>query len=247
MGIYYNTAAVMEDVLCIFDASNPKCYSGTGNIWSDALGRFSMTLAGTYTYNQNSAQSYFKFNPGTATLSNSFAEGIYIEEYAYGMSMELWYRSNASDTFSAYGRIVDMGDTSITLGSSSSYRLRCWVDKLASGLTTYDRTSEVFKDGIGQDGIWHHLVLAYAPNGTSAGVSVDGTLKLYIDGVLESSVTGTNYGKVNGGTQNGYDIVLGTGDGNDFRGDIAMFKMYGRALHLEEVNRNYRASRDRFK
>lgn len=237
----------MEDVICIFDASNPKCYSGTGNVWSDALGRYEMTLAGTYTYTQNSAQCFFKFNPGSATLSNSFGEGVYEAEYAYGMSMELWYRSNSTDTFSTYGRIVDMGDTSITLGTSSSYRLRCWVNKLASGLTTYDRTGEVFKDGIGQDGIWHHLVLAYAPNATSGGVAVDGNLKLYIDGVLESTSTGSNYGRVNPGTTNGYSIVLGTGDGNDFRGDIAMFKMYGRALNPEEVSRNYRASRDRFK
>lgn len=90
---------------------------------------------------------------------------------------------------------------------------------------------------------WHQFAFTMVNpndrNGSSAGLN--GTLSLYVDGVLENSVSGTNVYQTVG---TGCELILGDGrsTGNlGIDGGMEKFRMYSRALTAAEINKNYRA------
>lgn len=225
MGTYYNPICVLEDLVSVWDAANTKCFASgwtNGNTINDALGRYPLTGTGiNLVTNSDPNLNYFKAT-GTCSYSTS---GTGNTIFYNGITVDVWYRSNSTDTFSSYGRIFDRGDTSITLGTTSSYQFRSWV--YAGG----SRSSELQINGIGQDGLWHNAQVTY--DGTTAAKYLDGTL------ATSTAKTGT--------LETGSVMTVCNGDGNIFYGDVGLIRVYKRGLTATEVALNYNALRERFK
>lgn len=86
--------------------------------------------------------------------------------------------------------------------------------------------------------VWKHIL------GTYDG----GSLKLYIDGQLQDSITTTSglTGGATYGNTSGYFIGVGFTDNKWFKGSIASARIYKVALSDTQVGQNYNATKDRF-
>ena len=219
MSLGHGAKIVTDGLLVCLDAANQKSYPGSGTTWTDISGNGNNATLSSSTFTSADAESYFRFSgSGEATIS-SFSKST-----ANQMTMEVVYMSSSSDTFSTYGRIVDRGDTTISLGSVNTYQLRMWTTAGGS------RSSESIVNGIGQDGEWHHLVYTY--NGSN--------VSLYLDGVYKNGYAKT------GNLENPASITLGNGDSYLFGGKIALFRYYESGFTSAEVKQNFQALRGRY-
>ena len=217
MGVTYNPRIVTDGLVLALDAGNTKSYPGSGTTWTDLSGLGNNgTLSTTYTH--NSAEGFLKFSgSGVATIPSLLLSNV---------TWEIFYRSNSSDTFSQYGRILDFGDTTISLGTAVSYQLRMWTNAGGS------RSAESALNGVGQDNTWHHIIYSY-----------DGsTTAFYFDSVYQNGYAKS--GALNGGSS--ADLTIGNGDTNLFNGDIAIVRVYNRALTSSEIQQNFNATRSRY-
>lgn len=90
---------------------------------------------------------------------------------------------------------------------------------------------------------WHQFAFTMVNpsnrNGSSA--NLNGTLSVYVDGVLENTATGTNVYQT---IDIGCELILGDGRSSGLLGidgGLEKFRMYNRALSAAEINKNYRA------
>ena len=217
MGIGYGPRVVTDGLVLALDAGDTNSYSGSGTTWTDLSGNGNNgTLSTTYTH--NSVEGFLKFSgSGVATIPSLLLSNV---------TWEIFYRSNSSDTFSQYGRILDFGDTTISLGTALSYQLRMWTNAGGS------RSAESTLNGVGQDNTWHHIIYSY-----------DGsTTAFYFDSVYQNGYAKS--GALNGGSS--ADLTIGNGDAYLFNGDIAVVRVYNRALTASEISQNFNALRGRF-
>lgn len=218
MGQFYGAKIVRDGLVLHLDAANVKSYPGTGSTWYDLNQRYNATLSSA-TFNSAGSESSFRFSGSGAAVTSGTGT-----DFLDAISIEVVYKSSATDTFSTYGRIFDRGDTTISLGTASSYQLRAWT--YAGG----SRSTESQINGIGQDGLWHHIVYIY--NGTN-------TL-LYLDGSFIGSFAKT------GSLESGSTITIGNGDGHLFGGEIALCRVYNKGLSEDEATLNFSAIRGRY-
>jgi len=210
---------VRSGLMGYWDAGKVASYSGSGSTWYDISGNGNNATLSGLTFNSGSG-GYFK---PTVTTTGSATTPSFANTAT--MTMECWYKSSSGDSFTTYGRIMDRGDTTISLGTYGTYQLRSWV--YAGG----GRTSpENVKNGIGQDGLWHHI-----------GYTFDGsTARFYFDG------TYVNYASRSGALESPYALTLFTGDGYGFGGQIAVARYYSTVLSAAQISNNFQADRARF-
>lgn len=79
------------------------------------------------------------------------------------------------------------------------------------------------------DGIWHHVAFVRS--------AITGKVKLFVDGVLDSTFVYADGGSIN--TSGGGHYIGGTGAGSSFSGDIDDVRLYSRALSLTEIAKLY--------
>ena len=220
MGIYYNPKSSVDGLILALDAGNLKSYSGSGNIWLDLSG----VVGNTSIINAPSfSTDSFSFN-GT----NQYAQ---TPSYAFGtngITMEIIYRTSASDTHSEYGRILDWGDTTMSLGTYNSNEFRCWVN---AGGSRNSGEFSVLSNTTGFYNNWHHAVMTYDKS----------VVKGYWDNIEKFSVAKT------GDLESGSKVFqIANGDGNYFGGDIAVVRVYNRALLQSEIDQNFYLFKNKF-
>lgn len=219
MSLGHGASIVKDGLIVHLDAANVKSYPGSGTTWSDLSGNQRNATLSSFTHAAAGSNSYFVFSGSGEATVQSFSKSILNQ-----MTMEVVYMSSVTDTFSEFGRIVDRGDTTISIGTFGSYQLRMWT--FAGG----SRSTESQINSIGQDGEWHHLVYTY--NGASTA--------LYLDGVYQNGYSKT------GNLENPSAITLGNGDGALFGGRIALFRYYEQGFTVDQVQQNFSAHRGRF-
>ena len=216
MATVYNPKIVTDGLVLCLDAADENSYPGSGTTWYDLSGNGNDATLNGLTYNSN---GWFQATSGTGGDATTSSITM-----ATNMTMECWYKSSVGDSFSTYGRLMDRGDTTISIGTYSSYRLRNWI--YAGG----SRSSELIKGGVGQDGIWHHTVLTY--DGSNG--------RFYFDGELVSSNSKT------GALESSSVLQIFDGDGYGFGGQISISRYNSIALSSTEVSQNFNAQRSRF-
>ena len=160
----------------------------------------------------------------TASSANRFDCGVVDASLGTGITQSAWIRISGNPTL---GRILSKDDGAsrdwfiqTTTGPTSTEGFvgtGVWADD--GTLQTLNSTSTVL------EGVWYHIVSAWDNN----------TLKIYIDGVLDSSTTFVKSGPRNGATTS---MVVGgyeRGTGAEFAGDIANVRIWSRALSEAEV------------
>lgn len=155
-------------------------------------------------------------------IEDMFYQGYYPEH-----SVEAWIRTTdsgnqiiASFDRSEYWRLgID--------GNGAGAGEVSWCVNTDSGIKDMGSNTRV------DDGLWHHVV----------GVYDNGDMYIYIDGVLDASYSGgtqmgdtsTRYGFVGTGSEaSSYNGT--TGPNNYFDGDIAVFRVWNKALSLSDIN-----------
>ncbi|HEV2319353.1 MAG TPA: LamG-like jellyroll fold domain-containing protein, partial [Verrucomicrobiae bacterium] len=134
------------------------------------------------------------------------------------------------------GNPTDARDQSIVGHTTSSWRL--WMS--ASGNLEWQVGGKTLGSaGIYNDGNWHQVVAVYSP---ASDPSVTGTNLLYVDGVLDSSVSTVSTNGITGGST--ADVLIGSDPqytnnpealGQQFAGEICEVALFTNALSASQA------------
>lgn len=143
------------------------------------------------------------------------------------MTIEAWVKTTQDCT----GRTVFVGR--YEGDKSAAWWLGCYGDNKAAFhiRDSADKTFEVKSNTVINDGQWHHIV------GTRDGTI--NTNKIYVDGVLENSITPAFLGELNFGVK---DVTIGFFAPDPyywFDGTLDEVALYKKALSADDVSRHY--------
>lgn len=210
-------------VLCL-DAANSKSYPGSGNTWYDLSRRgYTGTLTNGTTFNTaNGGSMVFDGSNDQVAIGNN--------TYSFsGGTLEIWTKLTTNGRQQGFVGF-NAPPKYLNLWMSTNNLMR-WEIIGDSGLTYLAiNSTTAFSTGI-----WYHAV------GTFSGA----LNSIYINGLLENSTT-------TGATNVPTSITTAAyiGDyGNvayPLAGNIAVAKLYNRALSPDEVLQNYNATKGRF-
>ena len=217
---------VSDGLVGCWDAASERSYPGSGTLWKDISGQGNDATANNAPVFVNQNGGYWNFAATNQYFSYDLYSGFdnaYIQ--SIDVSVEVWVRiGSLSPCCGAYwsfgGAQFEMAPSS---GTSATYVVGgspTWG--LVSGGTNTDQ--------------WYCYTVTHA-----AGT----TYKTYIDGVLNNSYSPSGNPQFTAGTgQFGTNNPL---SGSYLEGDIAVVRMYNRALTASEVKQNYDSTKVRFR
>ena len=227
----YNTVVdtVIEDSLVLnVDASNSNSYSGSGTTWTDLTGNgYNGTLINGPTYDSNDSGSIVTDGSNDYVL---FGPLPYVGTSSSNLTWELWVNPSDSD-----GNVMSMSNSNPQGGwnmppiaaSDSKFIAKKWNNRILYADDTYSQ------------GTWYHVVLTWDYNNR--------TQSLYVNGVLNDSQSGINYGA------SGSDNYIFLGDDNPganntgmFGGKYGAFRVYNKALSVSEILTNFNSTKNKY-
>lgn len=167
----------------------------------------------------------FDGNNDYAAIENLFYEGTDYSE----VTIETWLKtSNAGDQMIASFDRSEYWRVEIN-GSGAGNGQVGFDLRTSSGIVDFGSTTRV------DDGEWHHVACVFD----------NGTLEIYIDGILDASTTGgnffgtgaTRYGFLGTGSESG-TFNGATGPNSYFDGELDEFRVWNRALSQIEIRTN---------
>jgi hypothetical protein len=220
MACNYQNKIVSNGLVLCLDAADKKSYPGSGTVWTDRSGNG---------------------NNGTLINGPTF--------------------SGANGGSLAFDGTNDYVDTPPIIASNSFFTISSWV-YLASGAGNYPMIASVKSAGssffgikIGSNGaVGFNLYLGPSIQTTNQNLPLintwynavaiyDGAAKVYVNSILLSQ---TSLG-ASAGFPEGVWIGNGSLYGNNFwKGNIAQYSIYNRALTPQEIKQNFNATRGRF-
>lgn len=218
MGIVYNNSIITDGLVLCLDAANRRSYPGAGTTWFDISGNGrNATAAGTVGPTWNS-NGYFNFTGGV--IATNYSRFDAPSPAMTDLTAEVFYRpTNAAGTVFR----MDNDDYHIALG-------RVAAGEAYNDFVLYPSTDNGLNN-------WVYNAITWS-NGLN--------LFFYKNGIVTTSGTRS--------TQDTNGVATGTlriGTRNDayfehFIGDIALVKIYNRALTRNEIWQNFNATRGRF-
>jgi len=219
MGFYRGPKIITEGLALFVDAASRRSYPGSGTTLFDLSGNnLNGTLTNGPTFNSN---GYLDFD-GT----NDY---ISIDTYTFGngnWTVSMWVNAD-NITVSNLLSNTSGGPVANAFGFDSSkihYRNYDGAWQTHNGSTTLTT------------GTWHHLTWI---NYVGASAS-DGTMKMYVDGVADSSIF--NSYTTNGGPCN----AIGSNWFSKFNGRISNCQFYNESLTDTQIEQNYNTIKSRF-
>ena len=215
----YTQPLVTSGLVLRLNASDPASYSGSGSTWTDLAGaQQNVTLYNSPTYTSGTP-SYFTFN---GTTQYGLGSGSVLPTTSYTKSF--WFYLNAyqdNNIVSGDGHFIFMGDTpsvdkKIYSGHSNWGNYKAYPSAATINLNT-----------------WYYAALTFN--------TTDG-MKLYINGVLDSSYTANKGAHPGTGTIN----VATFNGGNLMNGRISKVYCYNTSLTGPEVLQNFNADKSEF-
>ncbi len=230
MAFHYSPKIVTDGLVLALDGANRKSNPGSGTTWTDLSGNGkdgSLVNGASFQTTNGGSVAFDGVNDRVTLYASNQLIG---NQYA---TLEAWIKS--SDDGTGSGGYANFLGTRV--GQNMS--INRWSSTNTAAYLT-DFTSGNLNAPIGSinvfDQNWHHIV----------GVNNFGICSLYVDGTLE----GTN------STKSGQNIDLNAevmAIGNDtnntsrtFYGEVAITRIYNRALSTSEVLQNYNALKNRF-
>jgi hypothetical protein len=227
---------VMDGLTCYLDAGLTDSYPGSGNNWYDISGnKINVTKAGSSGNPSWNSDGYFSLN-NSSLIGSSSANGFSLD------SSKIPISGNKSFTFESFIRFNSFnanGQTTIisNAGGSDGYR---WGVNTSS---MYWLVGPAYSEGGVGSGItastWIHLVGVFDKQNELGGGN---KVYAYVNGVLTGNVTvspNLNMGNVSPG-------IFRNPCCKAVDGDIAIIRMYNKALTSSEILINYNAQKSRF-
>ena len=224
MGIAYNTSIVSDGLVFALDAANSRCYSGSG-ITVNALVGIGVTLV--------NGVGFSSLNTGYFSLDGTNdAIPFTITNFSNIISVEIWMKIKSFAISMPFGfNRYDVYVFSGAIGYNT-----------ATANDMYGLTSTQVAN-LGLLNQWKHYVfemrsdVPYTNN------------KIYINGEIQtlSQISGTE-GSSNRNFNNGLGKISGwLNDDNYIQSmDLSQFKIYNRALTVQEIRQNYNATKKRY-
>jgi hypothetical protein len=221
MGIVYNTSIVRNGLVLHLDAANLKSYPGTGTTWTDLSGSGNNgTLVNGTAYNSGNG-GHLTFDGIDDHVSGS----VPIFAVASGATIEAMVRLNNVTNLSAifsHGRSGSSFDLGMVVISSNLRFRNSNNDHALSSPTTLST------------GVWYHLALSITSTSTTGycnGLSQGTTAQVITSNAI------TDYYISRRSSNSATEHV----DGN-----IAILRVYNRALNATEIQQNFNALRGRY-
>lgn len=230
---YFGPKILTDGLVLALDAGNTKSYSGSGSVWFDRSGKNNnATLVNSPTYN---SLSHFSFNNTTfqhATVSDIGSLNQW--------TIEAWFRVTSSLTNQVTTIVCNQFDgvnkLNFSMGTNNA--------GVVGGAAQWNVCVGFF------DGSWHNTA-GFAVT-LNTWVHVVGTyngsvVQQYKNGITDTSLNYVGTPQSGGGNRiaRRWDASA-TDPINYFPGDIAIVKVYNRALSSTEVSQNFNALRGRF-
>ena len=231
MALHHNPRIVTDGLIFAVDTADANSYSGTGTTVHDLAGSHSGGLLSGGTVFTNNR--YFHFDGDNDSLQ--FATDDVFERGTSPFTMEAWVRLNTTGSnnlamvMGGGNPLCDgcVGGFMILFTNTTNINVRFDDEGLGNlDSITYSRPTSFI------DGDFHHIV----------GMRNGSNLLIYLDGE-----------EVKSGTDRQVDVNdIGTfyiSGWSNYRGDmdVAVAKIYNRALTASEVLQNYNATKSRFK
>lgn len=224
---------VTDDLIYHLDASQTDSYPTTGTAVSDITGTYGdATLANGPTFTQASQASYWSFDGSndilyTADMLSSFGSG------QHSVTLEIWMKTASDNGVIA----TEQGTSPINSGYHASCMEIVSGNLLVGFWNGSDQT--YVQPGAVTRNQWQQYVVTYDDS--------TNTLTGYID---SGSSTSTTFTKDPPTGQHYYALmqsdVTDMGDGSYLAGDVAIFRVYNRALTSTEVIQNFNSTKWRF-
>lgn len=220
---------VSDGLVLNLDAGNPSSYIGTGTTWTDLSGN---NRNGTLV----NGVGYSSSNGGSLTFDGvndavTLPDGIE-SSYSYNSTMEIWARQTTNkdvEYFKIGTGVISSPNESGLWYTANTMNYYFYIT--AAGDRPFIKAT--YSANIA-DSKWYQIV------GTFAGNSTSGTASIYINGQLVNSTSALSYSSTlnNAGISfaSAYTLV----------GNVAIARLYNRALSASEVLQNFNSAKDRF-
>jgi hypothetical protein len=226
---YYQGNIVTDNLSYIWDAGNLISYPGSGTTTYNMTGSINGTLQNGVAFNSGNG-GYWSFDGSddrilldNANYSFSLGDGN------SNWTVNAWVKTTTSANGLGAGPILSNsnGGPVFSVMGINGGKIVYWV---------YPSNINDWKGWTGNitvnNGTWHMLTWV-----NKTGYTMD----MYVDGVLDVTISPTN-----AGNNNPIDIIGGCWASN-FQGDIATVQVYqGKAFNLSEVQQNFNAYKNRF-
>ena len=230
-------------VLCL-DAADKTSYSGSihGGVlttWTDIAGTNNGTITNGPTFDSGNGGS-LKFDGANDYVDTGNA---FQSTFRSSFSIEFWAKADdglPSEERQFGGEVTSGDEIQLALQHSSQIG-KLYFGYTSDGDAAYGRTSSaVFSDGATD---WFHVV--FVANDTTDQMSI------YFDGVAQSLTSGDISGVTMGDftTSNNFYVGALNNVGSliyEWDGNIAITRIYEKALSSKEVLQNYNAQKGRF-
>ncbi len=216
MGIAYNTSIVYDSLFLLFDAANPRSYSGSGSTWVD-LARSNTTASLTgITLVGSGATSALSFSGSfTAPISN-------VASLQYSTGPRTIFAWVYPTSLFGWNQIFGFGTASFATGLAIADNGK-WA--------TYQHNVAGYSGSNATTNVWANIAVTQSTSGW----------KLYLNGALDNSggnqITATQGSAYIGGSFQ---------DTEKFIGRIAQVLFYNKELTAAEIKQNYYATKKRY-
>lgn len=226
MSINYNTSIAPSNLVFALDASNPRCYPGSGSTVYDGVTRNNLTMVNV-TYN-SSGIPYFSFDGVDAYMYNYSANNPLTNNMATVIS---WIYPSTTQPDGTYSGLLALGTKDCNAGSGNGVTLLFSMTSTRV-LTMAKWCDDSYGSIAPAANTWSQVSLV--KNGASTRFGVNTTFE-------NASNTGTNI-------FSGSSFTIGCTDnpGRYYNGRIAITLLYNQALSDDEVTQVFNAYRSRF-
>jgi hypothetical protein len=208
------------------DAANTSSYAGSGNVWSTLVGSNHINFFTSASYSTGGNPAYSSDGGGSLVITGLYGRSIANSGIA----------GSASRSFEAWVKFNSISANAImTIGSPSNDQL---FEMMAYQNYLINHPYGGFTQGstVLSTNTWYQVVITY-----------DGTTNhaVFINGVQVGASSGASSRTLN--TTN-TPIYIGTSSlgWGDFKGKIAMLRIYNRALSSSDVAFNFNSLKSRF-
>jgi len=236
MTIFGGPDIITDGLVFNMDFASLKCYSGSGTAvydisTSNLTGELGVASANLFApvFNSSGNNKYFSFNGTTNTRLIRATNSTLLDTQT--PSVEVWIKTNstAQSGFWFEKGVVNSQYSLFLEGGNIQWRM-----VLNGSMNTF--STNAVNAGLDTSS-WFQIV----------GTYVSGTRMLYINGILKNSdsqtgTIATNNGGISIGVYGGYNGSRGY----YYNGDIAIVKVYNKALSGTEILINYNALKGRF-
>jgi hypothetical protein len=217
---------VTDGLVFNLDAGDPRSYPGSGTTWTDLSGyNQTGTLTNGPTYNNANGGS-FAFSKAGLKYSESTASAFNITGANAKFTLEAWARNT---TDGVYNTVLSIGTRYAQIGFHANATFMYGSNGGGGNNLIFHAGHTV--------GNWYHLVMTFEGLG-------DNIAKFYVNGSL---LTSGNIGNNGNTTTTSIRIGAFATSGTEFLdGNVAVARVYNKALSAAEVAQNYDALKVRY-